>query len=50
MMGMGEKNPKYKKRKQGPPPFGLSSHPSFYEMEADCFPVPEDTENKPDLP
>ena len=22
----------------------------FFEMEADCFLVPEDTENKPDLP
>ena len=28
-------------------PVQLPSRPSFYEMEANCFPVPE---NKPDLP
>ena len=27
----------------------LPSHPHFYDMEADCFPVSEITENKPDL-
>ena len=28
----------------------LPSHPPVYEMEADCFPVSDNTENKPDLP
>ena len=31
-------------------PVWLPSHPPVYEMEADCFPVSENTENKPDLP
>ena len=29
---------------------GLPSHPRFYNMEADSFPVYKRTENKPDLP
>ena len=49
-MGMREKsrNTKTKPRKKFP--VWLPSHPSFYEMEADCFTVSENTENKPDLP
>ena len=31
-------------------PVWLLSHPSFYDMEAECFPVSKITENKPDLP
>ena len=31
-------------------PVWLLSHPRVYEMVADCFPVSENTENKPDLP
>ena len=32
-------------------PVWLPSHPTVYEkMEADCFPVSKNTENKPDLP
>ena len=28
----------------------LPSHSPVYEMEAECFPVSENTENEPDLP
>ena len=28
----------------------IPSYYPVYEMEADCFPVSENTENKPDLP
>ena len=38
-LGMGEKT---LKRNALPSP--------FYDMEADCFPVSENVENKPDLP
>ena len=31
-------------------PVWLPSHPPVYEMEADCFPVSENTDNKADLP
>ena len=31
-------------------PVWLPSHPRFYDMEADCFPVSENAENNPDLP
>ena len=52
--GNGRKKPKYnktKKRNQGKKfPVWLPSYTSVYEMEADCFPVSENTENKPDLP
>ena len=42
-----EKNPEiYKRRSKG----WLPSHPFFYEVGADCFPVSENIENKPDLP
>ena len=48
-----EKKPEYNKTKcenQGKIPRLLPSHPPHvYEMEADCFPVSKDTENKPDL-
>ena len=50
-MGMGEKprNTKTKIRKKSP--VWLPSYPSVFKMPtADCFPVPENTENKPDLP
>ena len=30
-------------------PVWLPSHPPFYDMEANCFPVSENAENKPDL-
>ena len=30
-------------------PVWLPSHPTVYEMEADCFPVSENTGNKPEL-
>ena len=36
-----------KKRKKFP--VWLPSHPHFYDMEAYCFPVSKNTENKPDL-
>ena len=54
VMGIGEKPrniQKIQKRKQRKKfPVGLPSHPPVYEMEADCFPVSENAENKPDLP
>ena len=40
MLGMGGKNPKRKNSLPSP----------FYDMEANCFPVSENAENKPDLP
>ena len=42
----------YTRRKQRKKsPVWLPFHPPVYEkMEADCFPVSENTENKPDLP
>ena len=48
VLGMGEKNLKWKQkwmktRKNSP--FGW-----FYHMEADCFPVSENAENKPNIP
>ncbi len=51
MMGMGEKTPKYiQGENQGKnPPFGCPPIPPSTKMEADCFPVSENTENKPDL-
>ena len=43
-----------KKRKDGTKekifPVWLPSYFPVYEMEADCFPVSENTENKPGLP
>ena len=49
---MGEKNPevctKRKTRKNSP--FGYPPIPPSTKMEADCFPVSENTEKKPDLP
>ena len=53
-MGMGEKTPTYTKKKneyenQGIFPVWLLAHPLVYEMEADSFPLCENTENKPDL-
>ena len=48
--GDGRKTPKYTKKKpRNKFPVLLPSHPPFCEMEADCFPVSENTENKPDL-
>ena len=51
MMGIGEKNRKYKNlnKKKIPRLVNLPPTP-VYKMEADCFPVPENTANKPDLP
>ena len=51
-MGMGEKNPKYTKseNKGKNSQFGCPPIPTSTKMEADCFPVSENTENKPDLP
>ena len=54
-MGMGENPRNAKKRKTEAKnkeklPVWLPSNPPVYEMEADCFPVSENTENKPDLP
>ena len=41
----------YKRRYKGKKiPVWLPSHLPVYEMEADCFPVSENTENKPNLP
>ena len=47
-MGMGEKKTKENAKKISP--FGYSLIPLFYDMEADCFPVSENTKNKPDIP
>ena len=50
--GDGRKTPKYKNEYETKEkiPIRLPSHSPFYEMEADCFPVSKNTENKPDLP
>ena len=45
----GRKIPKYIKRKPRKKIPRLVALPST-KMEADCFPVSENTENKPDLP
>ena len=48
-MGENPKNlQKAKQRKKFP--VWLLSHFHVYEMEADCFPVSENAQNKPDLP
>ena len=51
-MGMGEKPRNTKMNVKNKEKFHvwLPFHPSIYEMEADCFPVSGNTENKPDLP
>ena len=49
VMGMGEKNPKEKRKRKKKIPVWLPSHPLFYDIEADCFLVSENTENKPGL-
>ena len=51
VMGVGEKprNIYRAKTKEKKFPVWLPSHPPVYEMETDCFPVSENTENKPDL-
>ena len=50
MMGMGEKPQNIRKAKSRKNfPVWLPSHPPVYEMEADCFPVSENIENKLDL-
>ena len=46
MLGMGEKKTETNKNKEK---IWLPSHPCFNDMEADCFPVSENAENKPDL-
>ena len=47
-----EENPEIRtKENQGKnSPFGCPPIPPSMKMEADCFPVSENTENKPDLP
>ena len=54
MMGMREKARNIQKKKkneyENQGKMWLPSNNPIYEMEADCFPVPENTENKPDLP
>ena len=50
MMGIGEKPRNIQKTKQRKKfPIWLPSHPPIYKMEADSFPMSENTENKPDL-
>ena len=49
-----EKNPEIYKNIKGEKqrkkfPVLLPSHTPVYEIKADCFPVSENTENKPDL-
>ena len=48
---MGE-NPRnmYKRKTRKNSLFGCPPIPLSTKMEADCFPVSENTENKPDLP
>ena len=54
MMGMGEKPrniQKYKSENKGKNSlFSYPPIPPSAKMEADCFPVSKNTENKPDLP
>ena len=53
MVGMGEKKNRnmYKaKAKEKIPRLVALPSPVYEKMEADCFPVSENTENKPDLP
>ena len=53
MMGMGENTRNVQKtntKNKENFPVWSPSHPHVYEMEADCFPVSENSENKPDLP
>ena len=51
MIGMGEKRRNiYKQKPRKNSPFGCPPIPTSTKMEADCFPVSENTENKPDLP
>ena len=47
----GRKIPEINKRRNKGKkfPVWLPSHPPVYEVEADCFPVSENTENKLDL-
>ena len=47
-----EKNPEiYKRRNKGKnSPFSWTPIPAVYEVEAGCFPMSENTENKLDLP
>ena len=54
-MGMGEKTQnsqkiEYKNKGKIPRLVDLPPPASVYKMEADCFPVFENTENKSDLP
>ena len=49
--GDGRKKNETKKTKpRKNSPFGYPTIPPSTKMEADCFPVSENTENKPDLP
>ena len=49
--GDGRKTPKNTKDEAKQKfPVWLPSHSPVYNVEADCFPVSENTKNKPDLP
>ena len=50
MMGMGKKPKEKVKKEQNKHPFGFPPNPPIYKMEADCFPVSEETKNKRDIP
>ena len=43
-------NTKANKKKRKKFPVWLPAHPRLYDMEADSFPVSENTKNKPDRP
>ena len=48
--GNGRKTMKYKNENKERIPRLVNLPTTVYKMEADCFPVPENAENKPDLP
>ena len=51
--GDGRKKPENEKdetKEKRFSPFGCSPIPPSIKLEAECFPVSENTENKPDLP
>ena len=54
-MGIGEKPQKRKEKKANKTkekkfPIWLPSHPHFYDMEDDCFPMSKKTKNKLNQP
>ena len=48
MLYVGHRRKKKKRNEKIPRLVALPS--PFYDMEADCFPVSENAENKPDVP